>query len=87
MLERNGRTIAIEPYAPNIFRVSMSIDKASATAAPGYGLLAKPSADGWTHQRDAEGYEYYRSARMVVRVAPAEISPETNCRSRCRSTR
>ncbi len=74
VLQRNGRTIAIEPYAPNIFRISMSIDKASATAAPGYGFLAKPSADGWTHQRDAEGYEFYRSAKMVVRVAPADLT-------------
>ena len=50
VLERAGRTIALEPYAPNILRVSMSIDRAAATAAPGYGFVAKPSAEGWTHR-------------------------------------
>jgi alpha-D-xyloside xylohydrolase len=73
VLEREGRVISLEPYAPNVLRISMSIDRASATAAPGYGFVAKPTAEGWTHQRDAEGYEVYRSARMVVRVAPGDL--------------
>ena len=73
VLQRNGRTIAIEPYAPNILRISMSIDRAAATAAPGYGFVAKPSAEGWTHNRDADGYDVYRSPRMVVRVAPGDL--------------
>jgi alpha-D-xyloside xylohydrolase len=73
VLERDGRTISLEPYAPNILRVTMSSDKAAATSAPGYGFVAKPSADGWTHERDAEGYEVYRSARMVLRLAPDNL--------------
>jgi alpha-D-xyloside xylohydrolase len=73
VLQRNGRTIAIEPYAPNILRISMSIDRAAATAAPGYGFVAKPSAEGWTHNRDADGYDVYRSPRTVVRVAPEDL--------------
>src|ERR1700753_1228469 len=76
VLERAGRTIALEPYAPNILRVTLSIDRAAATGAPGYGFVAKPSADGWTHDRDAEGYDVFRSARMVVRVAPADLPKE-----------
>jgi len=67
VLERDGRVISLEPYAANIVRVTMSIDKAGATSAPGYGFMAKPSAGEWTHERDAEGGEVFRSARMVVR--------------------
>jgi len=73
VLERDGGVISLEPYAPNILRVTISTDRAAATAAPGYGFVAKPSAEGWTHERDAEGYDVYRSAQMVVRVAPADL--------------
>ena len=73
VLEREGRVISLEPYAPNIMRVTMSIDRAAATGAPGYGFAAQPSVEGWTHERDADGYDVYRSARMVVRVAPGDL--------------
>ena len=73
VLERNGRTIALEPYAPNILRVSMSINREETTAAPGYGFVARPSAAGWTHERDADGYDVYRSTRMTVRLAPGDL--------------
>jgi alpha-D-xyloside xylohydrolase len=73
VLEREGRVISLEPYAPNVLRISMSIDRGAATAAAGYGFVAKPSAEGWTHKRDADGYDVYRSARMVVRVAPGDL--------------
>jgi alpha-glucosidase/alpha-D-xyloside xylohydrolase len=73
VLERDGRVISLEPYAPNILRVTMSTDKAAATGAPGYGFVAKPSAAGWTHERDAEGKDVFRSARMVVHVAPGDL--------------
>ena len=62
VLERNGRVISLEAYAPNIVRVTISTDRAAATGAPGYGFLAKASAEGWTHERDAEGYDLFRSA-------------------------
>jgi alpha-D-xyloside xylohydrolase len=79
VLERPGRVIVLEPYATNIVRVTMSIDRAAATDAPGYGIVAKPSWDGWTHDSDAEGYDVFRSARMVVRLAsgnlPADQQP------------
>jgi len=76
LLERAGRVISLEPYAPNIVRVTMSDDRAAATGAPGYGFVAKPSAEGWTHQRDADGGDLFRSARMVVRVAPGDLPPD-----------
>ena len=73
VLQRNGRTISLEPYAPNILRVTISTDRAAATAAPGYGFVAKPSAQGWSSTRDAEGGEVFRSAKMLVHVAPDEL--------------
>jgi alpha-D-xyloside xylohydrolase len=76
VLERDGRTISLEPYAPNILRVTISTDRAAATGVPGYGFVAKPSAEGWTHDRDAEGSEVYRSARMVVRLSPDNLPKE-----------
>ena len=76
VLERDGRVISLEPYAANIVRVTMSIDKAGATGAPGYGFVAKPSAGEWTHERDAEGGEVFRSARMVVRLGPGDLPAE-----------
>ncbi len=73
VLERPGRVISLEPYAANIVRVTMSTDKTAATGNPGYGIVATPSSDGWTHERDAEGYDVFRSVRMIVRVAPANL--------------
>src|SRR5215470_8435101 len=55
LLQRDGRMISLVPYSPNILRVTMSIDRAGATGAPGYGVVAMPSAAGWTHVRDADG--------------------------------
>jgi len=57
--ERDGRVIALEPYAVNIVRITMSIDKSAATGAPGYGFVAKPSEAEWKHERDAEGGDVF----------------------------
>ncbi len=75
-INRDGRVISLEPYARNILRVTMSNDSAAAKSAPGYGFVAKPSAEGWTHERDAEGGDVFRSARMVVRLAPGDLPAE-----------
>ena len=47
-LTGGGETIVLEPYAPNIIRVTLSMNDAAAKAAPGYGIIAKPNAAGWT---------------------------------------
>src|ERR1051325_3702071 len=70
VVERNGRSIAIEPYAPNILRVTLSVDRAAATASAGYGFESKPSTQGGTRTHDEAGGEVFRSSRMVVRLAP-----------------
>ena len=50
VLDRGGSTIVLEPYAPNIIRVTLSLLKQPALAPPGYGFTATPSATGWTHE-------------------------------------
>jgi hypothetical protein len=73
VVERDGRVISLEPYAANIVRITMSIDKSAATGAPGYGFLAKPSDREWTHERDDAGNDVFRSSRMVLRVSPGDL--------------
>jgi alpha-D-xyloside xylohydrolase len=58
-------TVVVEPYAPNIVRISISLLKPYAEAGPGYGVIAKPAGLGWTMERTANG-EILRSSRMVV---------------------
>jgi alpha-D-xyloside xylohydrolase len=68
VLERDGATVVLEPYAPNVVRVTLSLLKDPATSAPGFGFVASPSVEGWSRQQDAEG-DVYRSQRLVVTVA------------------
>ena len=69
-LDRRGETIVLEPYAPNILRVTLSLQRESALAAPGYGVLAAPDADGWSANRTAQA-DVYGSSRMRY-LRPAE---------------
>jgi alpha-D-xyloside xylohydrolase len=68
VLDRSGSTVVLEPYAPNIIRVNLSLLKDQATAPPGYGLVASPSGQGWTHQQSDQG-DIYQSSRLVVTVS------------------
>jgi alpha-D-xyloside xylohydrolase len=74
VLNRENRTIVIEPYGPNIVRITLSSQTSAALSAPGYGVIGGPSMTGWTEAQDADGYEIIRSARMVVRIAPQNLS-------------
>lgn len=67
VLDRGGSTVVVEPYGPNIVRVSLSLLKPKAMAAPGYGFVATPSAAGWTRDHNSDE-DIYRSSRIVVRV-------------------
>ncbi|UWZ81674.1 glycoside hydrolase family 31 protein [Occallatibacter riparius] len=73
VVEHDDRTIALEPYGPNIVRVTLSAEKSSAIAAPGYGIVGTPSIAGWTREKDGDGYDVFRSGRMVVRLAPETL--------------
>ena len=44
VLDRKGETIVLEPYAPNILRVTLSLKHDPAVAAPGFGFVAAPEA-------------------------------------------
>ena len=66
-LERGKASVVVEAYAPNIVRVTMSLDKARAMMGPGYGVIAKPDAAGWTAETN-EKADVLRSSRMVVSV-------------------
>ena len=71
---RDGRKIVVEPYGPNILRVTLSTSDGHALGAPGYGIIGTASASGWTQLTDADGYLVLRSARMVLRLAPEALS-------------
>jgi alpha-D-xyloside xylohydrolase len=68
-LTRNEATVLVEPYAPNIVRVSISLRRDDALAAPGYGISASPLPAGWTAENTPQG-DVLRSDRMVVTIAP-----------------
>jgi alpha-D-xyloside xylohydrolase len=66
-LDRPGETIVLEPYAPNVLRVTMSLKRQAATSAPGYGFVASPSATGWTAAETNQA-NVYQSTRIVATV-------------------
>jgi alpha-D-xyloside xylohydrolase len=68
VLDREGSTIALEPYAANIIRVTLSLDRDQSLAAPGYGFTATPATQGWSERHGDRG-DIYRSARLMVTVA------------------
>jgi alpha-D-xyloside xylohydrolase len=77
VLARDGRTIVLEPYAPNILRITLSKDKAAAAAAPGYGFIGTPSIAGWSHEQGADGSYLLRSSRLIVHVS-ADNLPQSD---------
>jgi alpha-D-xyloside xylohydrolase len=70
-LDRNGQMIMIEPYAPNVVRVTLSLIAKEAEAGPGYGFVAKPEWAGWKHTVAEDRADVYGSPRMSVVVSPA----------------
>jgi alpha-glucosidase/alpha-D-xyloside xylohydrolase len=76
VLNRDGRTIVLEPYTPNIVRVTMSKTEAMATTPPGYGFVGTASMTGWTHDKQADGSEVFQSGRLVVHLSPENV-PES----------
>jgi len=78
-IDRKGETIVLEPYAPNILRVTLSLNKAPALAAPGYGVIGKPAATGWSATETPQA-NVYQSARIVATVEkqPPPSDPPLN---------
>jgi len=67
-LDRGGATVVVEPYAPNVVRVSISLLKPWAVSKPGYGIIARPLETGWTRDATSSG-DRLRSNRLIVTVA------------------
>ncbi len=77
ILQHGSSTIALEPYAPNVIRISLSLDHAQAIAGPGYGFIAQPVLNGWTRSAGAQT-DIYSSPRLKVTVQrpqPQHLSP------------
>ncbi|HEX7158742.1 MAG TPA: glycoside hydrolase family 31 protein [Edaphobacter sp.] len=69
VLSRGEATVAVEPYAANVVRVTLSLRKEEAAGKPGYGVIASMKGDGWTRETGADG-DVLRSSRMIVTVRP-----------------
>jgi alpha-D-xyloside xylohydrolase len=67
VLTRDNSSIVLEPYAPNIVRVTLSLNKTQATAAPGFGFIGSPAPQGWAAEHTNTA-DVYRSSRVVVTV-------------------
>jgi alpha-D-xyloside xylohydrolase len=68
LLDRNGSYVSIEAYAPNVVRVTLSVDKDLALAAPGPGFVGATDGAGWKHQIATSG-DVFASDAMTVEVA------------------
>ncbi len=66
---RGDATIVVEPYAPNIVRITLSLLKDYALAGPGYGVVAQPAPAGWTSETGAHGDEL-RSSDLTISISP-----------------
>ncbi len=71
----DGEWISLEPYAANILRVTLSKDAGPVDAPPGYGIIARPNAAGWSTAEAQDGSDLYRSNRLVVSVNRPRPNP------------
>jgi alpha-D-xyloside xylohydrolase len=69
VLTRDNATVDLQAFAPNIVRVTLSLDKTAALKPPGVGITATGATDAWTQERVDDG-DTFRSDRMVVHVSP-----------------
>jgi len=76
VVQSSSGIVALEPYAPNIIRITISKWKDKAVGAPGYGFIATPTSSGWSHAKDSRG-EVYKSERLVVVVAATQAPHPT----------
>jgi alpha-D-xyloside xylohydrolase len=67
VLTRSNATVTLEAYAPNIVRVTLSLDHQQALEGPGYGFVAHPDLAGWRQEQTGDA-DVYRSPRLVVSV-------------------
>lgn len=75
VLTRGNATVNIEPYAPNIVRVTLSLDRSQALAPPGPGFTATPSISGWSSQKEGDRGATLTSSRLIVSVPAPQPGP------------
>src|SRR5262245_27465957 len=76
LLDRNGSYVAVEAYASNIVRVTLSQDKALAMAPAGYGIDGTPDPAGWQHATRDSGDEFSsKGLSLEVRAQPLRGPP------------
>ena len=71
VLDRYGAYVCIEPYGPNVVRVSISDQRDLAADHPGYGFIAHSDAHGWTHSTSEAG-DRFEAAGVSLAVATAK---------------
>ena len=76
VLERRDATVTLEPYAPNIIRVTMSLKRDAVLAPPGYGISGKPSTEGWNYDH-TDKLDTYHSAQMTVTMPVMQYGAST----------
>src|SRR5579875_910210 len=74
VLSRQDATVSLEPYAPNIVRITISFSKDAATAKPGYGITAAPAESGW-HYEHTDTLDTFSSGRLTVRLPIPHYGP------------
>jgi alpha-D-xyloside xylohydrolase len=67
VLDHGGSTIVLEPYAPNIIRVTLSTLKDQALAPAGHGFIASPSTQDWSY-RHTDVADIYESSRLTITI-------------------
>jgi alpha-D-xyloside xylohydrolase len=82
VLERRDATVTLEPYAPNIVRITMSLKRDAALAGPGYGIIAHPSNAGWKYE-STNNVDIYSSDRMTVRMPVPHYDPKNTKYAGC----
>ena len=80
-VDRNGSLVAIEPYAPNVVRVTIALDRGQSDSAPGGGIVAKSDAAGWSHSSTAAGDTFSSKAvSLTVQAQPWPSAPSQMAR-------
>ena len=67
-LDRNGSLVAVEPYGPNIVRVTIATEVVQIDAPAGYGISGTPDPTGWSRKADSGG-DVFASPALSVTVA------------------
>jgi alpha-D-xyloside xylohydrolase len=67
-LDRHGSLVAVEPYGPNIVRVTIATEAEQIDAPASLGISGKPDSAGWRRSAEADG-DTFASPALSVTVA------------------